>query len=214
MSSNIDITSIPTPIESITRYASYNREFQIFICKECKYSLESSTILTHFNKSHKKLLSKDEILILKEFITLNPIKLYKDLNIPVFNKYYFEDLEVYPDTFSCNQCNIYATTSYKTLREHSLKIHQRSLKEKDNKSNLYNSSLYSQTFSKSIGRRLFIIKIKEVEIIDNTKLNISLPVSTINPSLYNENLNAINNVLIDWEQKRQEIFLITIDFRR
>jgi len=206
MSSNINITSIPTPIESITRYASYNREFQIFIYKECKFYLESSNILAHFTRYHNKLLSKEEILIVKDFIDRNSIKLYKDLDLPLFNRYYFKDLIVFSDYFSCNQCNTYATISYKSLKEYSLKIHPLSLKEKSKNNTLYNSNLYGQMFSKTTSRKLFIIKTKEEEIIDNTKINISLPVSSIDRSLNNENLNAINNVLIDWEQKRQEFF--------
>jgi len=92
MSSNINITSIPTPIESITRYASYNKQFEIFICKECKFCLESSNILNHFSKNHNKLLSKEEISKINDFIDINSIKLHKDLDLPLFNQYYFEDL--------------------------------------------------------------------------------------------------------------------------
>jgi len=71
MSLNIKITSIPTIVEPVTKYASYNREFQIFICKECRYYLESTTILNYFSRIHSELLSKENVLFIKDFISIN-----------------------------------------------------------------------------------------------------------------------------------------------
>jgi len=89
------VLTTPTSTVAITRYGSYSSDFNVFICRQCKYAINNTSIISYFKKTHSKLLTKEEELTLDNFIKITLIKSELVVELPTFHKFYFEDLELY-----------------------------------------------------------------------------------------------------------------------
>ena len=130
-----NINIIPTKVEYIHDLFAYNKEFKILICTSCHFAIKKSDIKSHININYKNYNDIETITTILELSEGLEIKTPIDIQLPAFNQYYFQDLDIISNLYCCQKCE-YAVLSYKILKNHLNQRHNVNLNI-DKKEDLY-----------------------------------------------------------------------------
>ena len=202
MSTSNNINIIPTKVEYISDIFAYNKEFKVLICTSCRSAVKKIDIKSHIIQKHKEYKNIKIIsAILKisdDLEIINP----KDIQLPRFNRYYFQDLDIISNLYRCQKCE-YAVLNYKNLKNHLNQQYNANLRL-TKKEDLYLENQYGQRFSNSISLPFFIIK--EKEKIENSSKNINSS-EDISSSKDIDSIKDIQHNYIDnIKEKENEIY--------
>ena len=117
MSISNNINTIPTKVEYIHDLFAYNKEFKSLICTSCHFAIKKFDIKSYININHKNYNNIETITTILEISKSLEIKNPIDLQLPTFNYYYFQDLDIISNLYRYLKCE-YAVLFYKALKNH------------------------------------------------------------------------------------------------
>ena len=149
----------PSPLtpESITEYISFNSEYCVVICRQCKYALAPGEgIKRHFRNLHQaiSLQTRKEIIAYCETLTLlSPI----DVISPRLENGPVEGLELISDGQKCIYLNC---TGYLSASIISMELHCRTHGWKKNDAIMWKKCAV-QTFFQGVHRKFFEVDVEK-----------------------------------------------------
>lgn len=120
----------------------FNLKYNFLYCLVCGTSITNKQVNLHL-KNHSNILNKRDLNSIKNTIKeLNIEKL--DIKKPLDNIEYFKELPIITG-YNCTFCS-YRTSSYKKIRVHLNKEHNKTIKEDKNKDILIKEAFFSPFF--------------------------------------------------------------------
>ena len=118
-------------------FFKYNKDLKLLLCSTCKftiYSLNERAIREHLRDFHVNYYTKNikgikDSLIINNLLSLESSSL-KEIPRILPNLYYFRDLDLYFNGYTCKEC-LYITINIVEFRRHVSKNHDNTLRGKD-----------------------------------------------------------------------------------